>query len=400
MDDQRHTRKVGAHGFATDMRSLEIPRKTCAVSLLLFATSIGHVIFSGEAKGHIKNLLYSLPVTIEDQCQHFVAIARPATDSHVSDCYCETAWWYGRLGNRLSSTSKMISEAESLSCGVHIPKDMLSGWVPPEHSWVHIRNESLHNVSMAKNNTCGARGGKQWYFSQPSSSPRCHLQLLREYFNINQTHVLGKTCSSTEHVALHVRAGDVTLGHWGEDDTYKPAGVHGLYSLFPTAFYTSVMSEIRARRGNSVIFFVFCENMGNPTCEFYEKLSTLDQNVVLRVSQPLIDDLRLMLCASEVAESNGSFRGVFGLSPKPQVRHTFSHTPMHGVERCSKVLHWISSSEQAAKFWNITNPWKNTGFQRHEVNAAYDMSRTEIDTRRPSTYVLQHGAVWFHMVCS
>ena len=47
------------------MWSLNITRTTCVVSLLLFATSIGYVIFSGEAKSHIKNLLYSPPVTIE-----------------------------------------------------------------------------------------------------------------------------------------------------------------------------------------------------------------------------------------------------------------------------------------------------------------------------------------------
>jgi hypothetical protein len=47
----------------TDMWSLDIPRTTCVVSLLLFATAIGHVIVSGDS--HSKNLLYSPPVTIE-----------------------------------------------------------------------------------------------------------------------------------------------------------------------------------------------------------------------------------------------------------------------------------------------------------------------------------------------
>ena len=37
----------------------DIPRTTCVVSLLLFATAIGHVLVSGESKSHIKNLLYS-----------------------------------------------------------------------------------------------------------------------------------------------------------------------------------------------------------------------------------------------------------------------------------------------------------------------------------------------------
>ena len=43
------------------MSSLEIPRTTYVVSFLLFATAIGHVLVSGEAKSHIRNLIYGPP---------------------------------------------------------------------------------------------------------------------------------------------------------------------------------------------------------------------------------------------------------------------------------------------------------------------------------------------------
>jgi hypothetical protein len=43
----------------------DIPKTTCVVSLLLFATAIGHVVVSGETKSHIKNLLTVPPVTVE-----------------------------------------------------------------------------------------------------------------------------------------------------------------------------------------------------------------------------------------------------------------------------------------------------------------------------------------------
>jgi ABC-type transport system involved in multi-copper enzyme maturation permease subunit len=42
----------------------DIPRKTWIVSLLLFATAIGYVIVSGDAKNPTENLLYSPPVTM------------------------------------------------------------------------------------------------------------------------------------------------------------------------------------------------------------------------------------------------------------------------------------------------------------------------------------------------
>merc|ERR1711990_279336 len=51
----------------TCMTSRGIRRATYAVSLLLFATAIGHVIVSGESKSHIKNLLYS-PPGINETC--------------------------------------------------------------------------------------------------------------------------------------------------------------------------------------------------------------------------------------------------------------------------------------------------------------------------------------------
>jgi len=349
------------------------PKTVCAVSLLLFATSIGHVIISGEPKSHIKDLLYS-PVSTGDYSRHIVDQRSAA--AHISDCYCQTDGWSGRLGNRIILTSKMVRHAESLSCGVHIPENMLSGWAPPEHSWARVGNETLDKNN---NTTCESRTGKAWFTSKPQqSSSTSHLQLLRKYFNINQTHVLGKTCSSSEHVALHIRSGDVVRGGYSKEGTFKPGSVPQKYGLYPTSYYISVIREVRARRGNDVSFIAFCETMGNPTCEFFEKLSTLDQNVVLRVGQPLKADLRLMLCASEVAESKGSFKVIFQLSPKPLVRHKFSRPPVHGKKKCLHIFHWMSSFHQAAHFVNVTKEWTNTGFQRHEVNAAYEFTHSEM----------------------
>lgn len=47
------------------MSSLNAPRVTYVVAFLFYASAIGHVIVSGEAKSHIKRLLYGPPVTIE-----------------------------------------------------------------------------------------------------------------------------------------------------------------------------------------------------------------------------------------------------------------------------------------------------------------------------------------------
>jgi hypothetical protein len=148
----------------------------------------------------------------------------------------------------------------------------------------------------------------------------------------------------------------------------------------------SVIRSVRARRGDAVNFIVFCETMTNPTCEFFEKLSYMDSRVSLRVGTPLIDDLVLLLCASETAASHGSFHVSYDFSAVRSVTHLFSHTPISatrcGVARTegtSTVWHWIASTHQAANFSNLRKSWNNTGFQRHEViNAAFAMNHTEV----------------------
>jgi len=289
----------------------------------------------------------------------------------------------------------MLSYAEDSSCCFDIPHDMISGWNPSHRRWCYVKKNSS-NVSLALN-TCESQVAKEWYFNTTTtesppllhppewSLPACQVELLQKYFNINHTHALGKECSSTGHVALHVRSGDVTDGSWHEDGHYVPAYVHPWYGLFPTAYYISVIREVRSRRGDAVKFFVFCETLTNPTCEFFEKLSFMDDKVFMRVEQNIIDDLHLMLCASETAASEGTFNRVFGLSAVGQVQHSFSHTPVPAVscrsvivEGVSKVWHWLTSAHEASKYQNLTKQWKNTEFQRHNVNSARVMSHTRL----------------------
>jgi len=329
-----------------------------------------------------------------DECLNWKELSLTETliDRNVS----MTGGWFGRLGNRITTVSHMLKYAEDSSCCVDIPLDMISGWNPSHCRWCYVKKNSS-NVSLALN-TCESQVAKEWYFNTTTtesppllhppewSLPACQVELLQKYFNINHTHALGKECSSTEHVALHVRSGDVTDGgSWLEDGNYVPEPVHAMYGLFPTAYYMSVIREVRSRRGDAVKFFVFCETLTNPTCEFFKTLSLMDGKMFMRVNQTLIDDMRLMLCASETAASRGTFHRVFGLSAVGQVQHSFSYTPVPAVscgsasvEGFSKVWHWMTSANEASKFQNITKHWKNTGFQRHNVNLARTMSHTQL----------------------
>jgi len=361
-------------------RGIAIPR------VLSFATfALAWYSISALARFEVSSdLLLSEPLATTDESEPVARVREESChsfeipinqDSSEYDCFCRMRGWYGRLGNRLSTANRLIDRADTLSCGVYLRKDLLSGWKPRVNKWRFVDTNSSDDVKA--NNTCETLRAREVFSSSrnASTSSACRIRLLKDYFMINQTHAFGKPCPAAGHVGLHVRSGDVARGSWSENETFSPGKVHHKYWLYPTAFYMSVIREVRARRGDAVNFYVFCETLGNPTCEFFKKLSVLDKRVRIRVGQPLINDLAFMLCASEMAESHGTFKKMFAISSlEDQIRHRFSFKPEY-AKSCSQVWHWITAPNQYRK---VVFPWKNTGFQRHEVNNAYDMDHSHV----------------------
>ena len=286
-------------------------------------------------------------------------------------CFCSMRSLSGRLGNRIVAVRNMIGHAQSLSCGIEIPHNMLDEWTPAKRKWSFVSNNS------DKISTCGSKTGREWFYRKVSPVSTCNLLPIREYFGINDSHVFGKKCPAAGHVALHIRSGDVARGSWREDGTYSGGNPHKGYGLFPTAYYLSVVREIRERRGSDVLFFVFCETMDNPTCGFFEKMSFLDGHFVMRVGKPLLEDLSLILCSSETAASRGTFNNVFQLSPAVQVVHMFSDKPQNDSS-CEIVWHWISSAQDRDAYFSITSAWLNTGYQRHIINTNFNINHSAL----------------------
>ena len=109
------------------MLSLDVPRVTYVVAFLLFATGIGHALVTGEAKSHIKNLIYSPPVTTEadhpdwrccldlpmNVTQGYELQAKPyQRPEHPSN----GSYFYGRLTHQLES-SKWVDKTVSFVGG-------------------------------------------------------------------------------------------------------------------------------------------------------------------------------------------------------------------------------------------------------------------------------------------
>ncbi len=291
--------------------------------------------------------------------------------------------FFARLGNRISAVSKMVAVAESRGCDVALPMNLLDGWQGSRREWIWLGPEVRKRSDSYE--FCPQRAGFEWYTTGPLSAPVCHLKLLQAYFGINLTHVFDRRCLTQNHVALHVRSGDITAGSFDKNTgTYQsaPAGKGwSEHSLFPTSYYTSVVRNTRARRGNNTTFYVFCEDLGNPTCGFFQTLSSIDEKIVMRVGKELIDDLHLMLCASEIAESRGTFRLVFRMSHTVQVIHTFVdkptecivEKPQHSSREIKSFKYWLKLDGERTRYSNFMRKWSNSGPQRLKVNAHYEI---------------------------
>ena len=288
--------------------------------------------------------------------------------------------FYGRLGNRLTAVKNMISTAEAEGCNFVIPGEILSGWRTEKQYFMHT---SIASFESNFSTQCLPMASSQWYYLSTPSPPKCYNHLMRQYFDINKTHTLGHRCKSSAFVAFHVRSGDVAEGEFNKTSGDFVPSTHAHieeYGLFPTSYYLSVISEVRSRRGRGYQVIVFCEDLGNPTCIFFRKLAHLEANVEIRIGQPLIDDLHLMLCAEEVATSRGTFSQVFELSVKRQRTHAYfdsssqvpcskaSATQQNEIWKSDKVAHWILSPTESSAFRNATRRWKNTSYQRDAVD--------------------------------
>lgn len=319
-------------------------------------------------------------------CPYFSEIATlpPANDSSGTCTFTNT---YGRLGNRLMSVSNMILHADQGCCHVSVP-EMIQGWNPAA---VHFENKKQTCQNRTEvSRICQSRSGVDWFTDKPERKSTCDFEILKKYFAVNRTHALGQMCPTRPFSAFHVRSGDSVVGTYDSvTGTFQPSKVHPGYWLYPTSYYTAAMNKIRKVDGKQRIV-VFCENNANPTCDFFAKLADVDADILMRTNQPLIDDLHLMLCAREVALSNGSFKHVFELSERLEVVHSFKiQPPRHACKNDATstkrstpggkttLLYWVEEPESATYQQAVTT-WRNTGFQRSVVNTQRTINFCEV----------------------
>lgn len=307
---------------------------------------------------------------------------------------------YGRLGNRIRAMRLAINSALDQGCHIRLPQ-VLDGEEP---EWCYVQNLKLRD-----HHWCAQTSAENWFFERDTIPPdeyvrrhdeslvnnigendemaKCVEYVVQQYFSVNETHAFNKPCPKYEIFAMHVRSGDVTSGQFDtETGIYQPHGVHGSYGLFPTAYYVAAMKY--ALEGGYAKVLVFCEDDGNPTCDFFVKLQELESSLEVRMSTPLLEDLYYLNCAAQVAVSFGTFFQAYSIIQRPKVFHVFSETMLRSNENktatCQKLmpiycngcrdlkLYYLSDVDESVKYTShVRQHWRNTAYQRYLVNKAY-----------------------------
>ena len=308
----------------------------------------------------------------------------PDGSEHVLDLVGD----YGRLGNKLLSVLNLFALAKEYCCAIRLPRDMLQDWESVEWQWTPT---NCLNFDKAQ---CRTFSAQEAFYLEPDiggSRARCatELEKLRRYFGINVTHVLERQCPQRSFGAIHVRSGDVAAGQYDETTGhFHSHKVHSEYGPYPTSYY---MNAVLAMKGAGIRdVMVICEDFANPTCETFRTFSIVDKSTRVLTGRTLLEDLRDLLCATEVAMSFGTFQILLKLSTRVQILHEFSEFPLEGsTETCHETciatkFHWISDPSVRTTYVESVRRgnWTNTEYQRYLVNRYYPIESVVIETQR------------------
>ena len=317
--------------------------------------------------------------------------------------------WYGRLGNRVRIFATMLEDALVRGCHVRILDDMLPGW---RSESTFFANRQVDGVRSKRARRCRKLSGRRWYESYLKLKDALRQQngfaddrmsladgsvvtdAISRYFETNTTHVFGRACESVgdDVLAVHVRAGDIVSGsysRWTGHFVAKEPSKHTTYGPFPTSYYASVQTYASE---SALQVRVFCEDLNNPTCVFFQQLAAVLPNVTMRLGRDLISDLVEFNCASRVAFSYGSFRDALVLRNRPLRTHDFFFDRNEAETTCSRASRGSSARHRryffALKSDEIEyqksirrNNWRNTARQRHLVDKHYQIGFVECENR-------------------
>ena len=327
-------------------------------------------------------------------CKAFELNHNGAIESSKSELQqVELHGFYGMLGNRIQAVSNMIEHAFGSCCDIALPVGILDGWDQrSDHKWRFVKEtcnaSSLNGKAQIQDtfirHNCTAKDGETWFrYHARQSSSACIEMMLREYFSVNRTYALGRTCPQYRYRVVHIRAGDLASGHYNRSTGDYVAGrVHSKFALYPTSYYIHALKSFKERyrtENPDAIpqVYVLCQSDANPTCDYFRKTSKLlsDINITIFNGERLLDDVYRILCASEVAVSRGSFSGILKASRRLDLAHIFSDEHVDCKRHANlDSIYWIADSHNMDLYSANMKPWKNTAYQRYLANKDYNIS--------------------------
>ena len=320
----QHTRRFATHPFES-MKAVKrsqsgrsvpfsflttMTRLSCKIFLLSSLPAL--VLYKSHrafGENQLERTLETVSTGLEAGNCDIFTLARAVDFSHDYRAVItvEKNYW-GRLGNRIIALKKVLRAALVSGCHVRLEQGLLEEWDP---DWDFFANQFV--VNETRSAPCVQKNNKQWYNYDEFSVGKLETEHMKcaidkaiaTYFSTNESHSFGKKCVNDSYVAIHIRSGDTIKGYYNTTTgDYIPTRAHKLYGPYPTSFYARVLHKFLAVER----VVVCCEDMDNPSCEFFKKLSLSVKNIEVRVGQPLIEDLHLLNCAKDVAVSYGTFR--------------------------------------------------------------------------------------------
>lgn len=274
---------------------------------------------------------------------------------------------YGRSGNMMNIVINLLKYALQNNCNVTLPETIISGWTAPIHKFQNTVTSSSPKGLCSYQDASSMFNRTELVLHAERLSN--HVKsVLRTYLAVNLTHALGKRCPTQRFAVMHIRAGDTTDGAYDlRTGLFVQGGpVNPNYPPYPTAFYVRALKEVK---DFSVI--ILCETLSNPSCDFFAKLESLVDNVRVRVGGDVVEDVHLLLCASEVVTSIGSFKNLLVTSVRLQGKHDFD-SRASCVHQTGTTYYYIDNPHLRDVYnVNVVTNWSNTPLQRSLVDRIY-----------------------------
>lgn len=242
--------------------------------------------------------------------------------------------WYGRLGNNIKQITNALVIALKHSANVSIP----------QHEYFNTQMIIINPLALDDPQICDE---KNYYYTEFPTPTQCTIatinNILRSIFTVSPIPPI-----PPNRTIIHVRGGDLfDIKH----------DVHKEYLQPPMSYYINIIETIP----DSEEIIIISEDTLNPCVKAIKS----KYPHIKYARQTLTDDIRLLLSASTVIDSYGTFcSSLLQMSKKIQT----IHRPSYGLKGLIHDLNHINIiTHDLQNYKKMQGDWENTEIQKERM---------------------------------